>query len=282
MTIDFENEQRKELEILSSIYTNEMTIIKSTAPFKFKIHVKPLLEANNYNFHWEYQEADVIITFELGGTYPLDVPYFFVETNSPEVSSKSGLHIIEDELRTVTRTLKGECMIYDVIECARGILYHKYAIKSKHFNKRAHVYHQDDDIVFIDEAPEIKIVENLVVKDTYTVVTKETFTVWKSRFMAERLANKEKDPGYRDKMSKLAKPSGRQIFEKQKTLSVFYEDDKADEDDQDVDINKLRAENDVEIDEDAFADEDDEDLDDVELEDEEEFDEEKEVERLFL
>jgi len=35
-------EQQREISILSSIYTNELTMIKSSAPYKFKIHVKPL------------------------------------------------------------------------------------------------------------------------------------------------------------------------------------------------------------------------------------------------
>lgn len=259
-----------------------MTIIKSSAPYKFKIHVRSLLEAENYNFHYEFVDPDVIMTFELTQGYPHDVPYFYLESNSPEVCAKSGLAELEDELKGLMKALRGTMMVYDVVEAARSILYNKYAKKNKHFNKRKHVFQQDDDVLFIEDAPDAIVIENLVAKDTYTTCTVETFTVWKIQFMKEIRAAQEKEPAFRERQQKLAKPSGRSIFEKQKTLNLFYEDGKADDDDQDVDIAKMKnqKEEDVEIDEDAF--DDDEDLDDLELEDEEEVDEEKEMEALFL
>ena len=282
MTIELEDEQRKELEIQSSIYTNEMTIIKSSSPMKFKINVSCLLESQNYNFHYEFVDPDVIMTFELNSTYPLDTPYFYLESNSSEVCAKGGLVELEDELKGLMRALRGTMMIYDVVEQARSILYNRYAKRNKHFNKRKHIFQQDDDVLFIEDAPEAVQIENLVAKDSYTLCSPETFLVWKLQFMKELRDKQAREPAFKERQQKLAKPSGRAIFEKQKTLNLFYEDGKGDDDDQDVDIAKLKnqaKDEDVEIDEEAF--DDDEDLDDLEL-DEEEMDEEKEMEALFL
>jgi len=106
------------------------------------------------------------------------------------------------------------------------------------------------------------------------------------RFVAELNAKKQRDPVWKEKQSKLVKPSGRQIFEKTKTLTEFYEDEKGDDDDEDIDIKKMRdakgdeLDENVDIDEDVFGEEDDlEDIDESDLEEETE---EDKVAKLFL
>jgi hypothetical protein len=88
MSTELAEIQRNEIEILKSIYQEEMTIIKGAPPYKFKVAITPLLESANFNFHYEYYESDIIITFEYGANYPHDLPMFFVETNNAAVAAK--------------------------------------------------------------------------------------------------------------------------------------------------------------------------------------------------
>lgn len=187
--------------------------------------------------------------------------------------------MIEEELRTVMRSQSGAPMVFDTCEFARAYLLENFAKQNKHFNKRKHIYEEEGEEQYIEETEVKEVIENLEVKATYTTVTPETFVAWKAAFMAELKANKLKDPKYRAAQAMLLKPSGKKIFEKAKGMEEFFDDDKAEEDDEDVDLKAMMKAGDVEIDEDAFDDEDDLDVDD--LSDEEDEDDKKMAD-LFL
>ena len=114
-----EAQQSKEIEMQSLIYNNEITVLKAQSPYKFKIHIKPILETEYYTYHYEYMEADIIITFEQANNYPYDAPMFYCETTHAAVSALSRLKDLEDQINVLMRTQIGEPMIYDVVEFIR-------------------------------------------------------------------------------------------------------------------------------------------------------------------
>lgn len=96
-------------------------------------------------------------------------------------------------------------------------MYDNFARNDKHFTKRKHIYDHDGEAIIDDDAADVKlVVENLATKSNYTSCTIDNFLAWKMRFKAEMLMAKQKKPQWKIEQSYLSKPTGKQIFEKQR------------------------------------------------------------------
>jgi hypothetical protein len=145
-------------------------------------------------------------------------------------------------------------------------LYNEIARKNKHFKKRVHKLNDEPAYLYDDDDEEHE--DNLMKKTEYTEVTPERFASWLIAFRAEMKVKQDKDPVFQRKKMMLAKPSGRYIFsDRTKDFANYFDDEKNEDDDVDVDFKAERADGDdldeVDIDEDVFGDEDD--LDDEEF-----------------
>lgn len=149
-------------------------------------------------------------------------------------------------------------------------LYNEIARKNKHFKKRVHKLNDEPAYLYDDDDEELE--ENLMKKTEYTEVTAERFANWLLAFRAEMKVKQDKDPIFQRKKLLLAKPSGRMIFnDRTKDFANYYDDEKIEDDDEDVDLKIEKGEGDdqedVDIDEDVFGDEDDLDDEDFIVDD---------------
>lgn len=150
------------------------------------------------------------------------------------------------------------------------------AKKNKHFKKRRHLMSDDPSYFYYDDDEDEKE-ENLIKKSQFTEVTADRFAAWLASFRAESRMKQEKDPMYLRKKAVLLKPSGRMIFsDRTKDFGIYFDDDKNEDDDEDVDLKKEMVEGDdegegeeeqIDIDEDVFGDEDDLDGEDFIVDD---------------
>lgn len=256
----------EELELLGEVYCDELEIKPGQNGVKLKVHCLPLLEDLNIEHHYEYDHPFLYAYFDVPAEYPVEMPKVHLESTHSKVSIGSHLSDISDKLLTLFRTLRGQPVLLDAIECIRTHLYHEVARKNKHFKKRNHKLNDDQAFLYDDEDEELE--ENLMRKTEYTEVTQDRFAAWLVAFRAEMKAKQDKDPVYQRKKLILTKPSGRMIFnDRTKDFANYFDDEKNEEDDEAVDLKGERAEDEgqeeVDIDEDVFGDEDD--LDDEEF-----------------
>lgn len=258
-----------ELEILRQIYPEELEIKMTQMSVRLRVRCYPLLEEQNMEHHYEYDNPFLTVNFDLPNEYPAVAPQFSLESSHSRIVVGGHLTHISERLNQLHESMAGESCVQDSLELIRSWLFTEVAKKNKHFRKRTHIL-SDERTVFYDDDDDVQ--ENLMKKSQYTEVTPERFAAWMMAFRAEMKMKQERDPVFMRKKAMLAKASGRMIFnDRSKELANYFDDEKNEDDDEDVDVlREMKGagedpEEEVEVDEGIFDGEDG--LDDDEEED---------------
>lgn len=232
---DYAEQQREELEALESIYPEEFTVISSENPVRFRINVHPddVEDSEGSNNAGEH----LVLTFTLPDEYPDVAP--IVEIEGPGLESQH-----EDEVRQRLLALAEENL--GMVMCFL------LASDAKEWldNHREH-------LAQIQEANSEKKRKEQEEADRLrhgTLVTRENFVIWRDAFEEEQRAKAAKQ-GQLD-IEKEKRPTGRQLFEKDKSLASS--DAKYMEEGDAV----VSVDHKVPVDESLFEDMDDLDIDD--------------------
>jgi hypothetical protein len=108
-----------ELALLNEIYLNDLDMKPTSACIKLKIKVLPLLEDENIDHHYEFDNPFLYISLDVPHTYPAEPPKFFLESTHSKVGIGSHLNDLGDRLKKVIKSLEGEPCILDCIEYCR-------------------------------------------------------------------------------------------------------------------------------------------------------------------
>lgn len=88
-------------------------------PFKLKIEVKPLLEDESFEHHYEYDNPSMTIHFTIPKKYPEKAPKYYFETLHPRITSGTKLSEIKKMTATFLEGITGEPCIMEVVEFVR-------------------------------------------------------------------------------------------------------------------------------------------------------------------
>lgn len=259
-----------ELELLKQIYPDELEIKITQMSVRVRVRCYPLLEEQNMEHHYEYDNPFMVVNFDVPNDYPAAPPQFSLESNHSRIVVGGHLTHISERLNKLHESMVGDPCLQDSLELIRSWLFSEVAKKNKHFRKRTHILSDDRTAFYDDDDDEVQ--ENLMKKSQYTEVTHERFAAWMVAFRAEMKMKQERDPVFMRKKALLSKASGRMIFnDRSKELLNYFDDEKNEDDDEDVDVlremqgdDEAEDEN-VEVDEGVFGDEDDLDDDDEEF-----------------
>jgi len=202
-------EQKEELDILQSIYMEEIQVLNNVAPFKFLVHCRPYLD---HSLKGDLDRFTVKVEMELSDHYPNDCPKVEIKHHIDKVSN-SDVQRVYEMIKSTAEQLKGGAMLFEIIESIRTWLQTSVVdpeLRPKKLKKR-----NLNDEFGLDEDFEYEPVINLTKKETYTPVTKESFLEWKKKFDEEREAIKKAKGEYIVKDLKL---SGKQLFERDSKL----------------------------------------------------------------
>ncbi|KAG1664025.1 RWD domain-containing protein 1 [Nymphon striatum] len=227
---DYKEEQCNEIEVLQSIYPDELTVLE-TEPF-YQISMRLTPEASSME---EDDLACVTLKFTYTATYPDELPVFEIEDST---------NLDEDNLEELLILLKeqgqeniGMAMIFML--CSATLEWLNTTAEQNQMKKEQETEKQLQE----EEAAAFKQFQG-------TRVTIETFISWRASFDSEMALLKKT-------VEKSKKLTGRELFENNQAL----EDDD--------DISFLPEGEDVKVDESLFADDDDVNLDELDLEDSE-------------
>lgn len=280
--MDYVDEQENELEALSEIYYNEITVISKKSPISFSIKVSPQVsdyeqpettnsEGEEEDSEEEEEDVDeepfedsdnrqqnlsVELLFILPPNYPDVQPS--IEILDSRNLEEFELNELQDNLKKQAQELLGTVMVFmlvsDVIEW----------LSTKSDREANELETENERRKKEVEAEETK-------KIVGTAVTVDSFLAWKARFDAEmlKLSMEQKKHQVESSSGGSNRLTGREMFESDKTLAEsdlnFVED---------LDQNQIEALlhniEEIEL-------EEDEDLE-LELDDEDDFDDEDEEE----
>jgi len=219
--------QREEINILSSIYMGDLDFVKQMPPYRLTINLKPFME------HWVLDDQDnltVQVDIQLTKAYPNEAPQ--IELNPKKtMMSKQNVSTMYKFIEEISNTYKGIPMIFEIIETLRFWIQTNLAgpeMRPKKMKRK----NMNDELA-LDLGDEEEVVVNLTKKETYTPCTKEAFLAWKKKFDAEMSEIKRlKNDVVLEDNTKL---SGRQMFEKNKTLAASDLAVKEEDDGEDID-----------------------------------------------
>lgn len=224
--MDYEEEQKNEIEALESIYFNELTVISSEPRYCFQLDVK------SQCLNESADNASCIIQFTYTDRYPDELP--FMEITSSENLDDDSVESISSLMTQMGEENVGVVMVFTIISAVQEKLTH--IVESAEEHRAAEKERLEKEA----EVAEQKRFEG-------TRVTIETFLAWKVKFDSE-LAELQRQKGKDDVTNK--KLTGKELFMTDHTL-----------DDSDVKFLEEGGEV-VEVDESLFEDVDDLTLDD--------------------
>ncbi|KAL4470407.1 hypothetical protein ABPG74_012018 [Tetrahymena malaccensis] len=212
--------QKEEVDVLESIYLNDMKLLKSSYPFKLEVICKPFTigtEVSDKSYNLK-----VIVDFVK--SYPLE--------GKPRVSYEplndiTQDHVAEIELLTskILARNTGLPIVFEIVESVRdwiqcNIIDLILEEKNKAQEKAKIIYHRPTF-------------------DTYTPCTLENFLKWKAKFEEDMAKLKAKNP--KDDETKL---TGRQFFQRLKEQPTKEaEEEEPEEEDDDSDYNEEDSDN---------------------------------------
>ncbi|XP_055946011.1 RWD domain-containing protein 1-like [Argiope bruennichi] len=226
---DYKEEQRNEIEALESIYPDELKIISDDPEYSFTMDIKT---ENATDDPEEY--AAISLKFTYVPTYPDEAP--IVEVADLENLSDQDIEDLMEFLQNIIQENLGMVMVYTLVSEASEWL-SKRLVTTISEKKKA-------EELRIQKAEEEERTRFEGVR-----VTVESFMTWKAKFDQE-MAELKKLQAKEEVASK--KLTGRELFEKDKTLV-------------DSDLKFLQDEGEVKVDESLFQ-----ELDDLELQEDEE------------
>lgn len=117
-----DNRLAQELELLGVVYCDELEIKTSQNGVKLKVHCLPLLEDQNIEHHYEYDHPFLYATFDVPNEYPAVPPKFYLESTHSKVTIGNHISELGDKLLALIRSMPGQSVIMDSIECIRVFL----------------------------------------------------------------------------------------------------------------------------------------------------------------
>ncbi|GIY06596.1 RWD domain-containing protein 1 [Caerostris darwini] len=228
---DYKEEQRNEIEALESIYSNELKIVSDDPEYSFTVDIKTESLKHDPD---DYMAVSLKFTYV--PTYPDEAP--IMEIAESENLSDQDMEELVEFLQSKTEENLGMVMVYTLVSEASEWL-NKKLVTSSSEKKEAEERR-------IREAEEEERNRFDGVR-----VTVESFMSWKAKFDQE-VAELKKLQAKDEVVSK--KLTGRELFEKDRSLV-------------DSDLQFLQDEGEVKVDESLFQ-----ELDDLELEEEDEED----------
>lgn len=233
--MDYNEEQKSEIEALESIYYGDFKIISTEPYYKFSIPIK--IEGNDSDQD-NGLSCDLIVTYT--SKYPEEAPIIELENI---VNFEDGYEIsLLEYLNEQIKDNLGMVMVFTIVSSAQEWLNIKYEDLMQVREERAAQKLKEE------EEAELKRFEG-------TRVTVETFMKWKKQFEDETGITKKNE--IIDKEGK--KLTGRELFMTDKTLN-------------ESDLKFLDEGDAVKVDESLFQDLDDLDLDDEDDPDDDDFD----------
>lgn len=226
--MDYEEEQKAEIEALESIYYGDVEIISTTPNHKFTIPIK----SEDCDNESEGKSCD--LTFTLPSKYPDEIP--LIELQNPKNLDTEADELLERLIQEAKENL-GMAMIFNLTSVAQEWINNKWE-EEKAKREIEHLQRQKEA-----EEAERKKMEG-------TKVTIESFLKWKAVF-EEEMGITLKRQSVNKEGKKL---TGRELFMMDHTLN-------------ESDLKFLAEEGNVKVDESLFQDLDDLDLDDEDDED---------------
>jgi hypothetical protein len=227
--------QKEELDILQSIYMDEIELLKNVPPYKFLVHCRPYLD---HSLKGDLDKFTVKVEVELPPHYPTDFPKYEIKHHLDKVSNYD-LQLVNEMIKQTAEQLKGEAMLFEIVESIRNWLQTSVVdpdLRPKKLKRR----NMNDDLGVDEDYEDHEVVINLTKKDTYTPVTRDSFLDWKKKFDDEMIALK-KAKGELIKTTE-TKLSGKQLFERDAKLVASDALDKEDEDVDEIEIKDLHKE----------------------------------------
>ncbi|GAA6021687.1 hypothetical protein JCM11491_001361 [Sporobolomyces phaffii] len=201
---DYAEERASELEVLESIFPDELQIISED---QISIQVEP----ENQNESDPYI-LNLVVTYT--PTYPDELPEMEIQVVEGELSDEEESFLL-DGLKTSGEESLGMAMVYTLSLQLRELIAEMFV------QRKERIAREDDERYRKEE-------EAIAKKRQGTQVTKESFAAWSVKFEKEMLELRKKDeqerlkglPGKEREEAKrwLAKQTGRQLFESDSTL----------------------------------------------------------------
>lgn len=224
--------QKEELDILESIYMDEIELHNPIPPYKFSIQCRPYMD---FSLNEALERFAVRLEIELSRNYPQESPKCEIKHQVDKITNTD----IQQVQKLITRTfeeMKGSPMLFEIVENIRGWLQNNIVdpdLRPKKLKKKA----AGDELGLDSDYEDEEIVINLTKKETYTSVTRESFLEWKKKFDQE-MENLRREKG-EAASSKEEKLTGKQLFERNLAL---ISSDMIDKDDEDVEVDYTKEE----------------------------------------
>jgi len=214
--------QKEELDILESIYMEEIDIHNAIPPYKFSVQCRPYLD---YTLDEALERFSVKLEIELGVNYPQEAPRCEIKHHVDKITHYE-VQNVNKIIASTAQEMKGTPMLFEIVESIRNWLQNN--IVDPELRPRKQKRKNLDDEFGLEEGYENdEVVVNLTKKETYTPVTKESFVEWKARFDLdmETIRNLRGDISGAPKEERL---SGKQLFERDMKLitsDALYQDE---------------------------------------------------------
>ncbi|BGO89899.1 hypothetical protein NBRC10512_003459 [Rhodotorula toruloides] len=201
---DYAEERRSELEVLESIFPDELTVLSDE---RISVRVEPEVQSER-----DPHTLNLVVTYT--PTYPDEPPELELEVVEGEVSEEEEEVLLEG-LRTTAEDNLGMAMVYTLA------LQLKELIAEMLVKRKERIAREDEERYRREE-------EAVAAKKRGTPVTKESFAAWASKFeseFAEQRRREEEErvkalpPKEREEAKRwAAKLTGRQLFEQGKVI----------------------------------------------------------------
>ncbi|GAA6063932.1 hypothetical protein JCM10212_004791 [Sporobolomyces blumeae] len=201
---DYAEERRSELEVLESIFPDELTVLSDD---QLSIRVEP----ENQNESDPYV-LNLSITYT--PTYPDELPEMEIKAVEGELSDDE-LEFLLDGLKASAEESLGMAMVYTLSLQLRELIGDMFV------KRKERIAAEDEERYRLEE-------EAIAKKKQGTPVTKQSFAAWSAKFEQEMAEQRKRDeserlkalPGKEREEAKrwLAKLTGRQLFEQDSTL----------------------------------------------------------------
>jgi len=214
--------QKEELDILESIYMEEIDIHNPLPPYKFSVQCRPYLD---YSLDEALERFSIKLEIELGLNYPQEAPRCDIKHHVDKITHYE-VQNVKKIIDKTAQEMKGTPMLFEIVESIRGWLQNNI-VDPELRPKKQKRKNLDDEFGLEEGYENDVVVVNLTKKDTYTPVTRESFLEWKAAFDLEIETIKQIKGDIAGKKEE-ERLSGKQLFERDMKLitsDALYQDE---------------------------------------------------------
>ncbi|KAI8811184.1 RWD domain-containing protein [Cladochytrium replicatum] len=199
--MDYEDEQNQEIEALKSIYFDEFEEIETGPPAKFAISIALDDDVSTDGYNAD-PGASLSLVVSYSATYPETIPALsFSRTTG---LSEEDREILLEQLTQEAEINVGMGMVFTLVSTVKEL------VEKLVRDRRDKAEREDEERKRLEEEAELARYQG-------TRVNVDTFKEWKTKFLAEIEEAKTKEMRMAAEAKK-GKLTGRQLFEKDKTL----------------------------------------------------------------